>query len=112
MTSPKTGRSLHIPPLTKNEVKRVITHLMEQYECTTSESPPTGVQADVAEWLMHIMLEKTYDVLHHAAHLCILSKRRTIKERDVLTAIREHRPVILCEQDKKCVQSRRTRPTK
>lgn len=112
MTSPKTGRSLEIPPLTKNEVKRVITHLMEQYECTTSETLPTGVQADVAEWLMHMMLKKTYDVLNHAAHLCILSNRRTIKERDVLTAIREHRPVILSEQDKKCVESRRTRPTK
>lgn len=101
--SPKTGRTLKIPPLSKNEVKRVIKYLMEQYEPTTSEAPPTGVESDLTKSLMFLMLQKTYDILYHAAHLCVMSKRRTIMERDVLTAIREHRSVILTEEDKKCI---------
>lgn len=94
---------MKIPPLSKNEVKRVIKYLMEQYEPTTSESPPTCVEADVSKSLMYLMLQKTYDILYHAAHLCAISKRRTIMERDVLTAIREYRSVILSEEDKKCI---------
>lgn len=91
--SPMTGAGLRFKPLTRNEIKRTIEKLMYKYEGKTSEMLPTGIDHDLVPMLTKWMLKLTYDVVHHAAQLCLVSKRKTISSEDVRTAIREHRAV-------------------